>query len=261
MKCEKSLQPNELRVVKLAKDAILNLSQEIIGEISRDKFNLPHSQYSIKRTAIDWYFDEERCQMILFAYSRADGLNREAVFAHIDTLSGEAIDSLLVNDSNNEFYQSTTNILPVTDYRNATNMRICRCGLDSIWKRISSIRKGKSRPLKKHEVRIIRLSQAAIKELLWEYFVETGDKAMNIPKEDKLDVIFHMSVDEKFEELMLYALNLNEFSQLDIEKVNAYCSQNIPPTANAYTKKPSQGWNYVSVMLTKLQSENKCTKY
>lgn len=253
MKCE-NMQPNEIRVIRLAKDAILGILQEIIGEIGWDLFKLPHSQYSTNRTDIGWHFDEKRSQIIIFAYKRVAGLDREALLKRINMVSDEAIDSLLISNGTKKIFHTIINMPPADEHRKAADKGIC-CRLVGIFERTFFTWTKRNLPLKKHEIRVIRVSKVAIQELLWEYFVEKGNEAMNISAEDSLNVIFHMYLDEKLEETMLYALNLKEFAQVDIDKMNSYCRQNIPFIANAFVGMSSKGQKYVSVMLAKQQGK------
>lgn len=247
----KSLQPHEIRVIKIDRKAILNLSWEILSQISYKKFRLPQDENSTKRIRIGRYFDEEQCEIILLAHSAADEINQEAVIRYIQNAPVEAIDSLLLNTIGNDYYRSIQDSSFVVDRPNATRAKFCGCGLSNAWGKLCAMLNGSVRPLRKHEIRVIRLSKAAIQELLWEHFIKIGDNVMDILEEDSSSVIFGMHTAGNLEALTLYAINLNEASDDAFEEVNAYCDQNIGFTTDSLSQKPANGQHYVSVTLLK----------
>lgn len=252
MNQRKALKPHEIRVIKIDRKAILELIWEILSEISYEKFRLPHNIYYSKKICIDWFFDEKQCEIILSAHSRAYEVNTEAVITCIKNLSLEAIDSLLLNPNGKEYYHTIHDTSFVTGHSTSIRMKeegvkgnVLGMLFDNLGIRI--------RPLRKHEIRLIRLSQQAIHELLWEHFMKTGDEVMDIPEEeiDDIRTIYHMYIKGKLEELTLYVMNFNEASDKAFIENQAYCDQNIHFTTDSYSKKPINGRNYVSVMLSK----------
>lgn len=251
MKQSRSLAPYEIRVIKVGRKAILNLAWEILSKMCYEKFRIPHGMNNVKRVRIDWHFDPEKGEIILFAHSSMYKLNLEATVAHINKLSIEAIESLLLNSDGKDHYSS---ILDTAFDISQPNTNISACGnrLDDAFGKLHAMLDHRIRPLKKHEIRIIRLSQQAIQELLWEYFMKNGDSIMDLPEKDSFSAIFHMQIEGKLEKLTLYAINLNEASDSVFGKAEAYCNREIGITADSLLKEPGEGGYYVSVTLSKL---------
>lgn len=248
----KALQPHEIRVIKIGREAILELIWEILSKISYEKFRLPHNIFYSKKICIEWFFDEMQCEIFLLAHSRAYEVNTEAVITFVKNLSSEAIESLLSNPNGKEYYHSivdasfvTGRSTSISKNENSVQESASRMLFNKRWIRI--------RPLRKHEIRVIRLSQQAIHELLWEHFMKTGDEVMEIPKEeiDNIRTIYHMHIEGKMEELTLYVMNFNEASDKAFSENQEYCDHNIHFTTDSYSKKLTKGRNYVSVMLPK----------
>lgn len=251
MNHRRALQPHEIRVIKIDRKAILELIWEILGEISYEKFRLPHNKYYSNKICIDWFFDEKQCEIILLAHSRACEVNTEAVITCIKNLSLEAIESLLLNPNGKEYYHSIQDTSFVTGHSTSISIKE-----DSVQGNALEMLLGnlgiRVRPLRKHEIRVIRLSQQAIHELLWEHFMKTGDEVMDIPEEvDDIRTIYHMYIEGKLEELTLYVMNFNEASDKAFIENQEYCNQNIHFTTDSYSTKPTEGQNYISVMLSK----------
>lgn len=252
MNQRKALQPHEIRVIKIDRKAILELIWEILREISYEKFRLPHNKYYSKKICMDWFFDEKQCEIILLAHSRAYEVNTEAVISCIKNLSLEAIESLLLNPNGKEYYHSIQGTSFVTGHSTSFCRKEDSVQGNALGKLYGNLGI-QVRPLRKHEIRVIRLSQQAINELLWEHFMKTGDEVMDIPEEeiDDIRTIYHMYIEGKLEELTLYVMNFNEASDKAFIENQEYCNQNIHFTTDSYSKKPTEGRNYVSVMLSK----------
>lgn len=249
MNQRKTLQPHEIRVIKIERKAILDLTWEILSKIGYEKFRLPSGENSMQRIRMDWCFCPEQCEIILLAHSSAYALNKEAAITYIKNLPIEAIESLFVNENGKDCYHSIQNASLLTVRPNAARAKMCGWGLGDAWEKLRAM--GSVRPLKKQEIRVIRLSRQAIQELVWEHFMQTGDEIMEIPEEDSASVIFHMHVEEKLEKLTLYAISLMEASDPVFEKVNTYCDQNICVTTNSLSQKSAKERCYVSVLLSK----------
>lgn len=245
-----ALQPHEIRVIKIGRKAILELMWEILREISYEKFRLPHNKYYSRKVCIDWFFDESQCEILLLAYSRMSEVNTEAAIACVKSHALESIESLLLSPAGKEYFHS----IPYTPFTGGHSTSISTKEdrtQDNAWRRLLGSLRIRSRPLRKHEIRVIRLSQHAIYELLWEHFMKTGDEVMDIPEEvDDIRTIYHMYITGRLEELTLYVMNLNEASDKAFAKNREYCNQNIHFTTDAYSRKPTNGQNYISIILS-----------
>lgn len=252
MNLRKSLQPHEIRVIKIDRKAILELIWEILTEICYEKFRLPHNKYCRKKICIDWFFDEKQCEIILLAYSRACEVNTKAVIPYIIDMSLEPIESLLLNQKGKECYHSIQHTSFATDYSTSIRMKEANTQGNALGIILDSLGI-QVRKLRKHEIRVIRLSQQAINELLWEHFMKTGDEVMDIPEEeiDDIRTIYHMYIEGNLEELTLYVMNFNEASDKAFIENLEYCNQNIQYTTDSYSKKSTKERNYVSVSLPK----------
>lgn len=248
MRQENPLQTHEIRVLRLDKKAIFDLLWEIFNEISYEKFQLSHGVNS--NICINWCFDERQCEIILFAHNKAERINEEKVIAYMSNLPGEALESLLIN-IRGKYYQSIKDNAFLIDYPNSVRKKECNSGHRKVLGTLSILWERHVRPLKKHELRVIRLSEQAIHELIWEYFMRNGDEIMDIPEEDSLKKIFCMYAEDKLQELKLYVLNLNEVSMVNFEKMNEYCMQNICFTTKLLCRGIANRRQYTSVMLPK----------
>lgn len=250
MNPRKPLSAHEIRVIKIDRNAIFKLVGEILNELSYEKFRIPHNKHYDKKICIDWFFDENQCEILVLAYNRAYKANAEIATTLIKDLSLGAIDSLIQKPNNKKYYYSilSTSHIPSSSTsiclkENSKQRNILGILFDHLGVR--------ARQLKKREIRIIRLSSQAIHELLWEHFMKTGDEMMDIPEEEIGDIrtIFHMYTKGKLEELTLYVMNFNEASDEAFGKNKEYCDQNIAFTTDAYSKKSTKGCNYQSIIL------------
>lgn len=248
MNQRRALQPHEIRIIKIDRKATLELIGEILSKISYEKFRLPHCS---KKICIDWFFDEKQCGIILLAHSRAYEVNTEAAIPCIKNLPLEAMESLCLKSNAKEYYHSIRARSFATDHSTSILMKEKSVRRNALGKLLDKLGI-RVRPLRKHEIRAIRLSQQAIHELLWEHFMKTGDEVMDIPEEgDELRTIYHMRINGNLEELTLYVMNFNESSDKAFEENMEYCNQNIPFTTDSYSKKLEKGRNYVSVIVPK----------
>lgn len=252
MKQSRSLAPFEIRVIKIGREAIMDLTWEILSEICHEKFRIPRSMNSVKRIRIDRHFDSEKGEIILFAHSSMYELNMEAAVAHVNKLSVEATESLLLNPDGKDYYSSILDASFEISHPNVNAAKTRGSRLDNALEKIHTMLNHRVRVMDAHEIRVIWLSQQAIQELVWEYFVKNGDKIMEIPKKDSFSVIFHMNMEEKLEKLTLYAINLNEASDSVFEEAEAYCSEKIGFTTDSLLKESGEEHYYVSVTLPKL---------
>ena len=251
MRQEKALQPHEMRAIRIDKNAILHLLWKILRKIGYEKFNLSQGINSTDEICVDWYFDEERCEIDLFAYNVSDLVDREIVIAYVKSLTEEALDSILVNVKGKTLYQSIKATSFLMGSPGENRLTDCSCKLRNLQGKVRSVIDKYVRTLRKHELRLIRLSQQALQELLWELFMQIGDEIMDIPEEDSFQVLFHMSVEGKLEEVFLYALKLREVSQMDFEKVDAYCKQNVRFTRDLATKEILNERYYTTMIVSK----------
>lgn len=256
MKQSRSLAPYEIRIIKIGRNAILNLTWEILSKTCYEKFRLPRGINRGKRICVDWCFDAERGEMILFAHSSMYKLNLEAAITYINNLSVEATDSFLLNpDEKDDYFSILDTSFEII--QPDTNIAAYGNRLEAALGKLHAAMDHRIRPLEEHEIRVIRLSQQAIQELVWEYFMKNGDRIMDIPEECGTSIIFHMHIEGKLEKLTLYAINLNEASDLLFEKVDAYCDREIGLTTDSLLKKPEEERYYISASLSKpFQSGN-----
>ncbi len=249
MEQRKSLQQHEIRIIKINRDAILDLIWEILVEVSGKKFQLPHNVCDREKVCLDMHFDEQQCEIILSAHRKSRSLNKEALIERINNSTAEAVDSLFLNSKNKQHYHSVQDSSLFHDRSNGIQSNEdCK---RSAWRTMLKNLGIRIRSLGKYEVRFIRLSQKAIHELLWEHFMETGDKAMDIPV-DTDDVIYHMYTEGALRQLTVYVMNLNEASDKAFADNRVYCDQNVPVTTNSYSEKCEKGRRYVSVVLPEL---------
>ncbi len=242
MEQRKALQYHEIRVIKIDREAILNLIWEIFAKISGDKMHLPCNVYDGEKVCLDMYFDEQQCEIILSAYRKGHSLNKEAFIAYVNNSAFQAVDSLFLKPKNKQYYHSIQDSYLFCD---ASNCK--RSALRIMLKKLGV----RFRSLGDDEVRFIRLSQKAIYELLWEHFMETGDNVMDIPV-DTDDVVYHMYTEGALQQLTLFVMNLNEVSDKAFADNRAYCDQNIPITTDLYSERCKKSRRYVSVVLPKL---------
>ncbi len=239
-----SLSPQEIRVIKMDKKAILELLGEIFNNICHKKLQLPHN----KTICFDWFFDSEKCEIMLFAYKQMSGIKKENIIEYINNLSIQVTQSLLESIEGKKYYCTIRNIFS-TNFSVSNTFQLFRDS-ENWWEPLFAKIGIHSYPLKQCEVRIIRLPKEAIDELLWEHFMQTGNKVMDIPEEDSDDfrIIYHFIPKENLEELMLYVMNINEANDEAFIKNSTYCEENIPITTNSYSK-VSKKPKYISVII------------
>ena len=242
MNQRRALQPHEIRVIKIDRIAILELLWEILGDICCEKFCLPQNKWYKKKVCFDWIFDENQCEFILFAQCHAYKACTKSIAANLRNHSIDAIDSLLSKPNGGKYYYSIQNFSCNDPFSLPNNpMGVLIDNLDI-----------QIRPLRKHEIRVIRLSRQAIQELLWEHFMETGDEAMEIPEETgEISTIYHMYVEGQLEKLTLYVMNFNEASEEVFVANQEYCKKNIGFTTNSYSKRAAKRPSYISVVPSK----------
>lgn len=249
VKQKRRLCPCEIRVIKIDREAILNLTWRILGKICFEKFRLPHGIRGTKRICIDWCFDAEKCEITLLAHSSIVKLNMGAA-AYINDHPVEAVESLYLNPGGKDIYFSIPDPAFEISQPDA-HMDAFRNRLGCALEKLHAMLDHRIRPLEEHEIRVIRLSQEAIRELIWEYFMKNGDEIMDIPEKDRFSIIFHMFAEENLKELTLYAINRNEASDAVFEEADAYCRKNICVTADSLLEKSGRERCYVSVTLPK----------
>lgn len=250
MRKKTPLQPYEIRALRIERNTVFDLLREIFSEVSYEKFQLPYETERAKNICIEWHFDEKQGEIFLFAYHSARRIDVDAAIAYTKNLSVESVESLLVNIRGRYYQSIKKGEFWVESSRLDRKKRHPR-QYDSVLKMVFALFVKHIRPLRRHELRVIRLSEQAIRELLWEYFMKVGDDMMDIPEEESFKNIFYMSVEDKLEELKLYVVNLNEVSLIDFEKVNEYCSNNICFTTDLHSKRVTGRRCYTTVMLPK----------
>ena len=240
-----ALQSHEIRVIKIGRKAILELIWEILREICYVKFRLPKEINDVKQICIDWSFNAEQCELFLFAHSSAYALDKESTISYINNkISVKAIESLLTNHSGNKYYYSIHDAYLLIPHHNS---KTYRRALVSIIKDLHHVLRRGIIPLRDNEIRVIRLSKKALQELVWEHFMEIGNKIMDLPEDDS-SAIFSMHVEGNLETLTLYAIKLSEVSGEVFEKVDTYCDRNINLTTDSLMNKPANGSVYLSIV-------------
>ena len=244
---KKALSPHEIRVLKIDRNAIVELIQEILRDISYKKFRLPY-KYENKKICVDCIFDEEKCEIIIVAY-RSSNTCKNDIVTYVKELQLEATESLLMNPNGGEYYCSVKETSFLNIHPNSINKKNEQ---KNMLDRMFDLLKIQARPLRNHEIRVIRLSTPAIKELLWEHFMKTGDDVMDIPKEeiDDISTIYSMNIIGKFDALILYVMNIDEASDISFAQNKKYCEENVRFTTDSYLKNTSGEQKYVSLILS-----------
>lgn len=247
MEQRKTLHHHEIRVIKINREAIIDLIRAIIVEVSGEIFQLPHIVNYMKKVQFDVHFDEQLCEVILSAYRKENTIKKDELIAYINSTTIQSIDSLFLNFNNDQYYCTTQDSSLFHNSLNKTQLNeVCK---HSIWRSMLKKFSIRTHSLGKFEVRFIRISKEAIHELLWEHFMKTGDKAMDIPVGSD-DVIYHMYTEGALQQLTLYVMNLDEASDKAFAENRAYCDKNIPVTTDSYFEGCKKEQRYVSVILS-----------
>lgn len=213
------LQPLEFRAIKLNHDAVATLLRKILVKISMEQFRTFGESPCIDFISFGQYFDEKSNELVLFAYRQDEDMREEDIIPWVQDLGIVAEDSLFVND---RVWQH------------------CNC-IQLPWERFGHLEeKAILIPIKpvtlpdfwswsKQEVRVIRITQRAINELLWENFMDVGYQLMELPQEDSDDLptIYRMSTEDRLQSLTLYVMNLLEASDSSFRKIDKYCDLHI----------------------------------
>ena len=208
MEYKHALLSNEMRVVKIDKKVILDLIDATIHKNSLKLFQIPNNVSMVRDIVVDWYIDEECCEIVIYAYNSTFEVNRRTILAYTKDSTVPVFDSIL------------------------SKTQVEECSHSSF-----------------HELWLIRASKQAIHEIIWEYFMEIGDEIMDIPEEKSLDVIYHMYVEEKLEDLIFCVVNLQEYSHIDWEKVDTYCMEKVPITTDSLIDYSTNMQYYVKLIL------------
>ena len=102
----------------------------------------------------------------------------------------------------------------------------------------------KKKKLKKNEIRVIKVDQSAIKELLWETLMENGNEWLDI-KENSNHVVYHMFTDDSMKELVFYACNMSSRDVPNFNAIDDYLKNNISITANSFFALEDSGERYI----------------
>jgi hypothetical protein len=244
------LQPHEIRVIKIEKSAIFDLLYDILGRIYHERIQTSSSTDTKGENCCEFYFDEEQYEIVLFEHRAVDRVNSQLLNLHIKDLAIVVIDSLYMFDDDISLLWNQGTVILHEEKGMATlkpsSNQNCRCQdpRPALTKHISS--------LGKNEVRIIRLSKQAIYELLWEYFMEFGNKVMDVGEEnaDDFPTIFRMCINGRLDELTLYLMSLDDASEAVFEKVDAYCNLNVQYTTNRVITHIKNRRPFVSILLS-----------
>ena len=244
---------NEVRVIKIKREAVLELVYKALDDIVCQKFELPSHSAAAKHNrnakySIDKYFDEQAYEILLFAYEKNELIDRDDILAHIRKLPIEAIDSLLMTSGSEKYYHSIQNPLDEHSQHKFGNTTMKR-KIKHVLSNLPNIFNRRVHPLKKHEVRIIRLSKQAVLELVWEYFMKNGDELFNIKNDENFDVTFCMNVEDRLRTLTIYAIDLKDATESMRQKLDLYCEQKLGITAESLIATTEAGLCYVSIPL------------
>lgn len=213
------LHPLEFRVIKLDRHAVLSLLRKILIRISTKQLQAFVDNACIDSISVGQYFDENNCEMLLFAYSRKENLSEDSIIPYVKNLAIVAQESILTNDDGWRHCDSIQlpSVVPGQSKGSAESVHV------------QSVELNRFLPWRKQEVRIIRLSEGAIGELLWEYFMEVGYQLMNLSQEDADDLptIYRMYTENNLKSLTLYVMNLFEASERVFNQIDAYCDSHI----------------------------------
>ena len=104
----------------------------------------------------------------------------------------------------------------------------------------------KTKHLEENEVRVIKLSRAAIEEILWETFMEIGDDRLEL-EADSDDIIFRMTTDETMSELVFYACDFSGEKTPDFSRIDKFIKQNVQITTDSVFTVPGTGKYYQTI--------------
>lgn len=213
------LHPLEFRVIKLDHHAVLTLLRKILIKISIEQLRAYGDNSCIDSISVGQYFDDNNSEVLLFAYVRNENIKEEVIIPYVKNLAMVAQNSILAND---EGWQHCDSIQLPSEAPGQTQEKLERV-------HVQSVKMTRFWPWPRQEVRIIRLTEVAIGELLWEYFMEVGYQLMNLPQEDPDDLptIYRMYTEENYQSLTLYVMNLFEASDSVFRKIDAYCDSHI----------------------------------
>lgn len=248
MRPEHPLHPHEVRIIKINGNILFELIGEILNDICHERFHLPLNPNDSKLIRIDRIANVEQGEIVLFAYNSIYELDKEAIMVHFNNLKIEATESLLLKPNGRNYYHSIHGTPFIINQANVTNVNIEYRAQFQTWNRLRTMLYSNGRKLRKHEVRVIRLSRQAIYELVWEHFMKAGNEILDVPEND-FSVIFGMYMDEKMEMLALYAMDLSNASDAVFSKVNTYCDQSLSFTTDSLSKKTMDEQKYISIVL------------
>ena len=100
--------------------------------------------------------------------------------------------------------------------------------------------------LEENEIRVIKLSRAAIEEILWETFMEIGDDKLEL-EADSDDIIFHMTTDETMSELVFCACHFSAEKAPDFSRIDNFIKQNVQITTDSVFTVPGTGKYYQTI--------------
>ena len=89
--------------------------------------------------------------------------------------------------------------------------------------------------LKEKEVRVIKITGAAINEFVWEQLNKTGDEFLNLPEDffEEDNWTYHLTWNKEKDELVFYALEFGHSFPVDLDSVDKYIEEHIGITADS----------------------------
>lgn len=238
------LSPHEFRVIKLDHHTVLRMLRKILIKFSTERLRSFGDDACTEPVSVGQYYDENKSEMLFFAYIRKENLTEDSIISHIQNLEIVAQDSILAGSDSWQPFISIQ--IPSKGYsqtqRKEENVQVESNASNNLI------------PCQKQEVRIIRLSHGALGELLWEYFMEVGYQLMSLSQEDSYDspTIFRMHTDDQFQSLTLYVMNLFEASNSIFTKIDEYCESNIDALGETVLDNWTDVPYYVSAFISNL---------
>lgn len=225
------LRPHEIRVMKIGKAAILEMTLKCLSELCFEKYQIHNNRKNRKQLCVEWLFREDVCELGLYLHSSTYTLRKTSASDILECGIIDAIDSLLLNNRA-PYFQSVNDPLLMSSNDVQPEERLQILDMSSGFGKERTKRRYREVPLLDHEARVIRLSKKAIQEILWEEFMEIGCEIMDLPQDD-FSYLFFMNVEEKMKSLTFYAIRFSEFSDAIIKELDSYFSKYLCFTANS----------------------------
>lgn len=247
-------KPNEIRVIRIKREAFLNYVYSSVLENHQALFKLPADEGAPDYVFRIFDYDSKMHDFIFYVCNKDYKVDEtklvEVIRDKIPLIYREYIEnqdwhpipySIIQQRSNNKgekkvvIYnkEHTANVMTVLDVK-------------------------RKRKLRKNEIRAVRLSEHEIFYLTWYHWIETQEEYMGVPGirdvetadeiEEKYNFypMFFVSPINWIEEGLFFLVNEKEYRQVDFEVLEAYCRNYIPFCDEQIFQKPSD--SYYSVI-------------